>query len=70
MINRIADVTAPGNGRRRLIAETAPSTKPPAWSARGDLGKRIETSIGDHPVLSLTLGLTLGILIGCLIKRR
>ncbi|MGC1274977.1 MAG: hypothetical protein WBC44_14830 [Planctomycetaceae bacterium] len=70
MINRVADVTAPGNGRRRLIAKTAPATNPPGRPSRGDLGKRLETCIGDHPVLSLTLGLTLGIVIGCLIKRR
>ncbi len=70
MINRVEEMLAPGNGRRRPPAALAP---PATWrgaSSRAGLARRLENSIGEHPVLSLSLGLTLGIVIGCLIKRR
>ena len=71
MINRVTGVTLPGNGRRTQT--TRPATLPPARrppAPPGDLGERIGTFLGDHPVLSLALGLSLGIAVGCLLKRR
>jgi hypothetical protein len=69
MINRITGVEAPGNGRKALpdYTKSGPRREEPPW---GELAKRVESFIGDHPVMSLAIGFTVGIVIGCLIKRR
>jgi ElaB/YqjD/DUF883 family membrane-anchored ribosome-binding protein len=68
MINRIATVEAPGNGRRKALP-----VDPSAVHYRSpgdDLNAQIKQFIGDHATLSLAIGLTIGIIVGCLIKRR
>jgi ElaB/YqjD/DUF883 family membrane-anchored ribosome-binding protein len=65
MINRIATVEAPGNGRRKLFPADRSAIRPDR-----DLNGQVKQFIGDHPALSLAIGLTIGIVIGCLIKRR
>ena len=71
MINRIRDLDAPGNGYRPFVAGGGrPRGVGGELPPLGDVGKRIERFIGDHPVMSLAVGLTIGIVIGCLIKRR
>jgi ElaB/YqjD/DUF883 family membrane-anchored ribosome-binding protein len=68
VINRIATVEAPGNGRRKSMPRAA------SFGIERSSGQKIDQQlrqfIGDHPALSLALGLTVGIVIGCLIKRR
>ncbi|MBA3314215.1 MAG: hypothetical protein M3552_08285 [Planctomycetota bacterium] len=68
MINRIATVEAPGNGRRRVLP--ADPSAIPDRSSGADLNAQIKQFIGDHASLSLAIGLTIGIIVGCLIKRR
>ena len=68
MINRIATVEAPGNGRRKSLPPDASSSF--ERSTGRQLDQQFRQFIGDHPALSLALGLTIGIVIGCLIKRR
>jgi ElaB/YqjD/DUF883 family membrane-anchored ribosome-binding protein len=68
VINRIATIEAPGNGRRKALPLAA---SPAAERSSGrQLDQQLRKFIGDHPALSLALGLTMGIVIGCLIKRR
>ena len=74
MINRIAELNR-GGGRQKLLpnysdphAPGYPTEPGEPWSQK--LSAQLESYIGEHPVISLTVGLTLGIVVGCLIKRR
>ena len=69
MINRIAAVKAPGNGRHRPLQGPVPSRFRSPSSDESLRGK-LEEFLGDHPVMSLTIGFTFGIVVGCLVKRR
>jgi ElaB/YqjD/DUF883 family membrane-anchored ribosome-binding protein len=68
VINRIATIEAPGNGRRKA-SPFGPQIGP-AGQQLNDIERQLKHFIGDHPALSLALGLTIGIMVGCLIKRR
>jgi ElaB/YqjD/DUF883 family membrane-anchored ribosome-binding protein len=68
VINRIATIEAPGNGRRKALPPGIADSN--ARVTGQQLDQQLRKFIGDHPALSLALGLTVGIVIGCLIKRR
>ena len=71
MINRISGLTVSAESGQKLLPDYSDgSARLPGSTWTVGWRERIESYVGEHPVLSLTIGLTVGIVVGCLMKRR